>query len=559
MRIRVRMIRTVGEMRGGDEFAGYRIERVLGRGGMGTVYLAQHPRLPRSTALKLLNRDMFAHDDVRARFEREADLAARLDHPNIVAVYDRGVEADQLWISMQYIDGSDASRLGAVEPTRAARIIAETAEALDFAHHRGVLHRDIKPANILIAPGAAGRPERILLADFGIARLRDDANQLTQTGTFTATLAFASPEQLSGAALDHLSDQYSLACTLFVLLTGRSPFSAFNNPVAMINAHLQSPPPPVSAYGLSPALDQVLARALAKRPDDRFASCGEFAAAVHRALAAPATTVAATPRSALASSTVRQHGGYVAPAHPHSSPHASRRSRAHYSHSASAGAGPLEASPIMPQLSRPHATGRSATSAAWLLVAIAAICVIVLAVGGTLVAFNWDKLNPDPKSSWERWTPGEQIIVDAFPRLLPETKDWQDRAWNQTTCTKDLSGMSSYRPDPIAFVSCFPDGQGVSFSVVDFGSRDVVAQIIPQMVAVSDPVPPTRTRRTHKNVSGDVEIIVPQDGIVAELNAVYVAFPDEPARSRFLIGIAWPDHSVEQILLNWLDSAPLGT
>ncbi|MFJ4652273.1 protein kinase [Nocardia sp. NPDC088792] len=277
-------------MRSGDVFAGYVIERELGRGGMGSVYLAKHPRLPRLTALKLLNQEMFSDDEIRARFIREADLVAQLDHPNIVTVYDRGTEDEQLWISMQYIDGVNASAVPAtaLPPQRAAQIIGETAKALDYAHGRNVLHRDVKPANILLARSSKTGGERVYLTDFGIARLRDDTGHLTQTGTVTATLAYASPEQLTGATLDGRSDQYSLACTLFQLLTGTVPFEG-TSPAAVIRGHLQQPPPPVSPLrqGLPRALDGVLARALAKRPADRYRSCVEFAAAVERALSTP--------------------------------------------------------------------------------------------------------------------------------------------------------------------------------------------------------------------------------------------------------------------------------
>ncbi|WP_068068031.1 serine/threonine-protein kinase [Nocardia xishanensis] len=275
----------------GSVFAGYTVERLLGRGGMGSVYLARHPRLPRWTALKLLNRELFFDTEIRARFEREADLVAQLDHPNIVTVFDRGVEGEQLWISMQYVDGVDAASLDAraLPPQRAVQIVAETAKALDFAHGKGVLHRDVKPANILLER-AEGGLERVFLTDFGIARFRDDTGKLTQTGTFTATLAFASPEQLSGAVLDHRSDQYSLACTLFRTLTGTVPFEA-SNPVAVIQGHMQQPPPRLSTVrpGLPLALDAVLSRALAKRPDDRFDSCAEFAEAARRAFGGPAS------------------------------------------------------------------------------------------------------------------------------------------------------------------------------------------------------------------------------------------------------------------------------
>ncbi|MEV6069480.1 protein kinase [Nocardia sp. NPDC052001] len=277
-------------MRSGDVFAGFVIERELGRGGMGSVYLARHPRLPRKTALKLLNQEMFTDDEIRARFIREADLVAQLDHPNIVTVYDRGTEGEQLWISMQYIDGVNASAVKAASlpPLRAAQIVSETAKALDYAHGRGVLHRDVKPANILLARSSGGAGgERVYLTDFGIARLRDDTGHLTQTGTVTATLAYASPEQLTGATIDGRSDQYALGCTLFQLLTGVVPFEG-TSPAAVIRGHLQQTPPPASPLRpeLPRAIDGVLSRALSKRPQDRFRSCAEFAAAVDHALTA---------------------------------------------------------------------------------------------------------------------------------------------------------------------------------------------------------------------------------------------------------------------------------
>ncbi|WP_327141868.1 serine/threonine-protein kinase [Nocardia sp. NBC_01327] len=276
-------------MRTGDVFAGFVVERELGRGGMGSVYLARHPRLPRKTALKLLNQEMFSDTEIRARFIREADLVAQLDHPNIVTVYDRGTEDEQLWISMQYVDGVNAStvKAGTLPPLRAAQIISETAKALDYAHGRGVLHRDVKPANILLARSSskAGGGERVYLTDFGIARLRDDTGHLTQTGTVTATLAYASPEQLTGSVIDGRSDQYALACTLFQLLTGVVPFEGAS-PAAVIRGHLQLPPPPATPLRteLPRTIDPVLARALAKRPQDRYRSCAEFAAAVEQAL-----------------------------------------------------------------------------------------------------------------------------------------------------------------------------------------------------------------------------------------------------------------------------------
>ncbi|MFD3591320.1 protein kinase [Nocardia sp. NPDC058640] len=303
----------------GTVFAGYTVDRQLGRGGMGSVYLARHPRLPRWTALKLLNRELFSDKEIRARFEREADLVAQLDHPNIVTVFDRGVEGDQLWISMQYVDGIDASSLNPHNlPTdRALQIIGETAAALDYAHRAGVLHRDVKPANILLA--RSNSQERVYLTDFGIARLRDDSGHLTETGSFTATLAYAAPEQLTGAALDHRADQYSLACTLYTLLTGSAPYES-TSPAAVITGHLQSPPPPISPRraGLPPVLDAVMARALAKRPADRFSSCEEFVDAAKRAMRTG--TTGSTPLARPVSGSHAQPFVGMQPMRPVSSP-----------------------------------------------------------------------------------------------------------------------------------------------------------------------------------------------------------------------------------------------
>ncbi|MEU8900364.1 MDR family MFS transporter [Nocardia sp. NPDC048505] len=275
----------------GVTFAGYVVEGVLGQGGMGTVYRARHPRLPRTVALKLLHRDVSADPELRARFEREANVVAHLDHPGIVAVEDRGVENGQLWLAMRYIEGEDASALDARTMTaaRAVRIIGEVADALDYAHSRGVLHRDVKPANILLTAEQAGRVERAMLTDFGIARMLVSDTQLTTTGTFTATLAYASPEQLSGTTVDHRSDQYSLACTLFALLDGQAPFAA-GDPGQVVAGHLVKSVPPLGRPDVPVRLDAVLARALAKDPAERYASAGEFAAAALDAVsgAAPA-------------------------------------------------------------------------------------------------------------------------------------------------------------------------------------------------------------------------------------------------------------------------------
>ncbi|MGW5571251.1 protein kinase domain-containing protein [Nocardia thailandica] len=288
----------------GATFAGYRLERQLGQGGMGTVYLARHPRLPRSVALKLLNREVCADAELQRRFEQEADLVSQLDHPGIVDVYDRGTEDGHLWIAMQYVRGTDANSWDARAnpPATTARLLGQTAAALEYAHHRSVLHRDVKPANILVTDldGASG--PRAVLTDFGIARLTTADTRLTMTGTFTATIAYASPEQLSGTDVDHRGDQYSLACTFFALMAGRSPYAS-TNPGQVVVGHLSQPVPRLTDLrrDLPPAVDTVLARAMAKHRDERYAGCVEFTDELRRVLegghvAAPLTPAAGYAR-----------------------------------------------------------------------------------------------------------------------------------------------------------------------------------------------------------------------------------------------------------------------
>lgn len=271
----------------GAVLAGYRIERLLGAGGMGSVYLATHPSLPRRDALKVLSAELSRDPDFRARFLREAEVAAGLDHPNIVSVYDRGQDDEQLWIAMQFVDGTDADaalRAGTMTPERAVHIVAGVAAALDLAHSRNIVHRDVKPANFLLS-GSPGPSERVLLGDFGIARALDDAG-LTVTGSVVATVAYAAPEVLTGNSFDGRADIYSLGCTLLRLLTGKTPFSSANGMAAVMMAHLQQPPPRVTDFvpSLPPALDAVIAVAMAKDPGARFPTATALADAAAHAL-----------------------------------------------------------------------------------------------------------------------------------------------------------------------------------------------------------------------------------------------------------------------------------
>ena len=263
----------------GEMFAGYRIVRQLGAGGMGEVYLAQHPRLSRQDAIKILPAELTADRAFAERFRREADLTASLWHPHIVGVHDRGEFDGRLWISMDFVDGTDAAHLLASSVAMAVAdvvaIVDAIADALDFAHQRGLLHRDVKPANILMTAGAHQR--RILLADFGIGREIAHTSGLTATNMTIGTVSYAAPEQLMGESIDGRADQYALGATAFHLLTGRPVFD-HSNPAIVISRHLNAAPPPLSDRRPElAALDNVVKRALAKDPADRFTCCANFA------------------------------------------------------------------------------------------------------------------------------------------------------------------------------------------------------------------------------------------------------------------------------------------
>jgi serine/threonine-protein kinase len=269
----------------GATFAGYTIVGLLGRGAMGEVYLVDHPRLPRRDALKILSEPHNSDSEFRERFIREADAAAKLYHPHIVEVHDRGEFGGRLWIAMDYVDGVDlaqliADRFPAGMPTdQALAIVTAIADALDYAHQRGLVHRDVKPANILLTRPEYGE-RRILLSDFGVARQLADPEGLTATNLTLGTVAYAAPEQLMGAGVDARADQYALAASAFQLLTGAPPFVG-DNPVVVISQHLTAAPPRLSDRRSElQRLDEVMSTALAKDPVDRFGGCRKFADAL---------------------------------------------------------------------------------------------------------------------------------------------------------------------------------------------------------------------------------------------------------------------------------------
>ena len=274
-------------MNPGDELGPYTIESVLGRGGMGTVYLATHSRLGRRVALKLIASELADDGQFRARFLRESQLAASLDHPHVIPIYDADEIDGVLYLAMRYVDGPSLQKLirdgGALSRADPLRIAEQIGGALDAAHAAELIHRDLKPANILLADGHA------YLCDFGLAK-RTTSQAMTQAGSFLGTVHYCSPEQVRGEPLDGRADVYSFGCVLYHCLAGEAPY-ARESDVAVLQAHLNDPPPTVS-----PDLDGVFAKAMAKRREDRYATAGELAAGLRDAIAgeAPATVRAPT-------------------------------------------------------------------------------------------------------------------------------------------------------------------------------------------------------------------------------------------------------------------------
>ncbi len=268
----------------GTEIAGFRIESVLGRGGMSVVYLAEQTRLGRKVALKVLASGFLERDEqFRDRFLQESHIAASLDHPNIIPIYDAGEEDGCLYIAMRYVEGRDLSQIldqeGPLGLGRTLFILDQVASALDTAHAHGLVHRDVKPANVLLV----GNTDRVYLTDFGVAKPTTSAG-MTRTGFFIGTPDYCAPEQIEGREIDARTDVYALGGVLYSSLTGLTPY-ARDTEVAVLHAHLLEPPPKLIKQRpeLPNALDRVLARAMAKAKEDRYPSCGEFLAAAEAA------------------------------------------------------------------------------------------------------------------------------------------------------------------------------------------------------------------------------------------------------------------------------------
>jgi serine/threonine-protein kinase len=283
----------------GETFGAYAIESVLGRGGMGAVFLATHERLERKVALKVVAPELAADDAFRARFLRESRLAASLDHPNVIPIYDADEIDGVLYLAMRYVSGPSLQALirarGRLSLAETLSVVEQTARALDAAHRAGLVHRDVKPGNVLLAePG-----DHVYLCDFGLAR-RASAEGLTHTGTFLGSVDYCAPEQIQGRPLDGRADVYALGCVLFHCLVGHPPYPR-ETEFLVLQAHVSEPPPLVSSVrdDLPRALDDVVATAMAKHPDGRYATAGALANAARAAGAevvdAEDTRAAATP------------------------------------------------------------------------------------------------------------------------------------------------------------------------------------------------------------------------------------------------------------------------
>jgi Protein kinase domain len=285
----------VADLTVGSRFAGYRIEGIAGRGGMGVVYRARDEGLDRVVALKFIAADLASTPGFRERFTAESRTAASLDHPNVIPIYQAGEHDGVLFLATRYVEGEDLrsvlQREGRLEPERAARIVAQIAAALEAAHVRGLVHRDVKPANVLLTT-----EDHASLTDFGLTKRVVADPDATLTGQLVGSLNYVAPEQIRGERVSPRTDVYGLGCLLFHVLTGRVPFPLEGNE-AKLWAHVSEPPPLPStvAYAVPVAFDPITVRAMQKRPEDRFQSAGELGRAVAEAASEQTASRDVTP------------------------------------------------------------------------------------------------------------------------------------------------------------------------------------------------------------------------------------------------------------------------
>jgi serine/threonine protein kinase len=371
----------------GTTVAGYRLEKLLGRGGMSVVYLAEHQRLGRKVALKLLSAALTEDESFRERFERESRRAAEIDHPNIVPIFDAGDADGQFYIAMRYVPGSDLKavikRDGPLSIGRTLYMLEQAASALDAAHDRDLVHRDVKPANILIEEPS----DRVFLTDFGVVK-HTSSHGLTRTGFFIGTVDYAAPEQIEGLPVDARTDVYSLGCVFYECLTGRAPFDR-DAEVAVMHAHLTEPPPSLrnARPDLPRDLDRVVAGAMAKSKDERPATCEALVEAAHAAALGRATRTTREPIPAAVVGVDGAEADSEAAAEMPLAADSESGEVAAISASGNSNPGAPDSEvtpPEQPPPSRPSGQGRPA----WLIPAIIAVAAAV--VSGAVVYFLTD-------------------------------------------------------------------------------------------------------------------------------------------------------------------------
>jgi serine/threonine protein kinase len=437
----------------GSMIAGYRLEQQIGQGGMAVVFRARDERLGRQVALKILAPALAADDAFRQRFIRESQAAAAVDDPHIIPVFAAGDAAGVLFIAMRYVGGGDVRTLvrihGPLPASRTAAILSPVASALDAAHAAGLVHRDVKPANILIDT-RPGRPDHVYLSDFGLSKGTAASTGLTGLGQFLGTLDYISPEQIEGRPTDGRADEYALACTAFELLTGFPPFQR-DEATAVMYAQLSQPPPALTSRrpDLPPAADAVLARALAKAPADRFASCREFADAMRVAFGLqpydsgpgiipppgyqPTQTARPAGQGAAPTAAWPGAGGVQGAAAPIGALGSGRRPASTASISSPLPPGPVPPSPVPPR--RPGRRRRVAVAAVAVIAALAAVGIVIGLLGSH---HHPAAAPPQPKHA---------VPVGVTSRLQPVTNDvyvvYQDRKYASAQVHGQIAGTAS--------------------------------------------------------------------------------------------------------------------
>ncbi len=384
----------------GTTVGGYRLERLLGRGGMSVVYLAEHIRLGRKVALKVLSSALSADEAFRQRFEGESRRAAEVDHPNVIPIYDAGDADGELYIAMRYVRGADLktmiARDGPLNIGRSLFILEQAAAGLDAAHERELVHRDVKPANILVEEPS----DRVFVSDFGVVK-HTASPGVTKTGFFVGTADYAAPEQLEGLAVDRRTDVYALGCVLYETLTGRPPFHR-EAEVAVMHAHLTEPPPAVTAVraDLAAAIDTVIARAMAKAREERYETCSELISAARAAiLQQPVAEQAPRPAGKVAPAAV---GAEELESAPEPAPT------------------PVDPAPQPP--APPAAGGRSQPAPArwWAIVAASSLLAAAIAAVVVFLATRSDDVEPRAEPTVVTvTTPGEPAPAQPPPAAVP--------------------------------------------------------------------------------------------------------------------------------------------